>query len=321
MGRVLALFTKCINSTLRFLRKYIKLLIPAVLLICLIIFVSFDYFLQIRILSLRVSEPPFASLPLAQYPVLDKTGIPDISAQAAIIMDRDSKVVLYAKNADLRFSPASTTKIMTAYTALQYFDLSNILTVKREIDTQGSGLNLFKGEKMDVKNLLAGALIYSANDAAFTISQNYPGGDDGFVAKMNENARLLHLSETHFGDPAGLLDSEDYTTARELVRLASIAMQNAVFAKIVATPYATIISADGQYKYFIKNRNTLLGSYGVNGIKTGYTDEAGEVLVTSTILRGRTYYIVVMKSQDRFADTWQLLNLLVNNTTFVSMHP
>ncbi|SRR5260221_5561359 len=297
--------------------KKIHLLLVGILLVIAII--CSDVLIRHYTSDNALLDTTFASPHTAQYPVVDAKYIPDISAQSAIVVDGDSKVVVYSKNPDIRFSPASTTKIMTALTALDYFKPSDILTVKHAIDTQGSGLALYIGEKMTLESLLYAMFLPSANDAAYAVADNFSAGVDGFIAQMNGKAKKLHLDNTQFGDPDGLFDDQDYTTAHDLAFLGAEFMKNPLLRTIVATKIKTITSLQGD-SYDIKNRNVLLGTYGVNGIKTGYTDEAGEVLVTSTTLNGHTFIIVVMKSNDRFGDTQKLLQF-VEQVTFVSMHP
>lgn len=234
-------------------------------------------------------------------------------------MDADSQVVLYSKNPDLRFSTASTTKIMTALTALQQFKLNDILTVK-DASSEGVVLGLKTGEQITFENLLYGLLLPSANDVAKTIAQNYSKGERGFVNLMNENAAKFNLYNTHYEDPAGLLDEGDYTTPLDLARLASIAIQNSTFAGIVSTKQKTFIDLSGN-TYTVKNLNKLLGVDGVDGIKTGYTEGAGQVLVTSKVEKDHTIIIVVMGSEDRFLDTEKLLTMISGNVTYLPIHP
>jgi D-alanyl-D-alanine carboxypeptidase (penicillin-binding protein 5/6) len=137
---------------------------------------------------------------------------------------------------------------------------------------------------------------------------------------MNEKAVNLKLYNTHYLDPAGLLDTGDYTTPFDLARLASFAVSNETIKKIVATKETTIYDLNG-FPYQISNLNKLLGVDDVNGVKTGYTEEAGQVLVTSKNEKGKTIIIVVMGSEDRFADTLKLLDLVSNNLTYLSIHP
>ena len=234
-------------------------------------------------------------------------------------MDNDSKVILFAKNPKLLFSMASTTKIMTALVAMDYYSLDDVLTVK----TTGAGgitIGLKKGQRILFKDLLHAMLLPSSNDAALTLAQNYSGGEKAFINKMNEYARLLHLFNTSFADPAGLLDGEDYTTPLDLARLASIALKNKMFAQIVATKHKIISDVDG-FNYSIFNLNKLLGIDGINGVKTGFTDEAGEVLVTSKKTRdGHMLIAVVMNSEDRFLDTKILLNYVSGNIKYLDTH-
>lgn len=255
-----------------------------------------------------------------KLPVIKTGFIPKISSDGAIIMDADSKVVLYSKNPDLRFSTASTTKIMTALVALDYFKNEDILEVK-EATSEGSVLGLFQGERMTFENLLYALLLPSANDAALTIAQNYPGGENAFVSKMNEKAKTLLLYNTHYSDPAGLIDAGDYTTPFDLARLSSFAIKNETFKRIVGTKKITISDLNQTEVYELNNLNELLGKDGVNGIKTGYTEEAGQVLVTSKVEKNKTIIIIVMGSPDRFLDTQKLLDLVSSNLSYLSIHP
>jgi len=267
----------------------------------------------------KVLQPPFVVLEEAQLPIIKTEFVPNISAQGAIIMDADSKVVLYSKNPDLRFSTASTAKIMTALTAVDYFKPEDILTVQNATD-EGSVLGLTQGERFTFENLLYAMLLPSANDAALAISQNYPGGEVAFVEKMNAKAKFLNLYNTSYADPAGLVDAGDYTTPFDLARLASFAVKNPEIKKIVGTKEIVVSDTYGNV-FPLENLNKLLGVDGVNGVKTGFTGEAGEVLVTSKLEKGKTIIIVVMGSVDRFSDTEKLLDLVSNNLSYLSIHP
>jgi len=251
-----------------------------------------------------------------QYPVLKNSNQPFISAQGAIAMDRDSQVILFNKNPNIRFSPASTTKIMSALVALEYFKRDDILTVN-DYYSEGAVLKLNKNEQFRFEDLLYAMMLPSANDAAKTIAANYPGGEKAFVLRMNAKAKELGLKNTNFADPAGLMDTMDYTTPLELARLSSFAMQNPEFKRIVSTKKKTIANTDGKI-YELDNLNILLDLPGVNGIKTGFTQEAGQVLVTSKMIPGTDNEIifVLMQSEDRFGDTEILLNYLDNNLSY-----
>lgn len=254
------------------------------------------------------------------YPKVIYPYEPYISAQGAVVIDKSSQVVLYEKNSKLRFSPASTTKIMTAIVALENYNLDDTLTVYKS-NVEGTNQKLMLNEKIKLEDLLYAMMLPSSNDAAQAIADNFPGGESAFVAMMNKKAKELYLDNTHFAEPIGLLDREDYTTSIELARLTSYALENPEFAKIVATKIKTITTESGN-KYTFPNINIMLNYPGVNGVKTGYTEGAGQVLVTSQkINNGKDLIFVVMQSQDRFRDTEYLLNYLNNNITFLSSRP
>ncbi len=298
----------------------IYFLLPVFLFSGFLIIFILNQLLKIWIEKNYVLSQPVNTSKSFEYPVIKQTFIPKISATGAIIMDADSKIVLYSKNPDLRFSPASTTKLMTSLVALDYFKPQDILTVKIA-SREGSIIGLKVGEKLTLENLIYAMLLPSANDAAYVIAQNHPQGYAKFIDSMNKKANELVLLNTHFGDPAGLLDNQNYTTAFDLARLASFAVANPLIKKIVATREKYITDATGNFIYRLENLNELLGIDGVNGVKTGYTEEAGQVLVTSKIEKGRTIIIVIMGSEDRFLDTQKLLELVDNNLSFLSIHP
>jgi len=251
------------------------------------------------------------------YPFAQELPLLPLSAKAAIITDANSQVVIFAKNAQLRFSMASTVKIMTALTALDYYKDTSLLTIKSS-GVEGSVLGLPLGDRFYFKDLLYAMLLPSANDAATAIADNYPGGKQAFVAKMNQKAQALHLNDMHFVDPTGLEDDGDYTTATDMARLAAIAIQNKEFARVTGTKQIEITNVSKSHGYSLANLNKLLGTDGVTGIKTGTTAGAGEVLVTSSVAAGHTFIIVVMNSQDRFADTGVLLNFIAQKVQFIS---
>ncbi|MDP2637719.1 MAG: hypothetical protein Q8P26_01510 [Candidatus Levybacteria bacterium] len=265
------------------------------------------------------------NLGYSSYPAFKQPINPDISAKAAIIMDNDSKVVLFSKNPNLSFSMASTTKIMTALVSLDYYKMKDILTIETD-NVEGVNVGFKRGEKLFFEDILYATLLPSGNEAALALAENYPGGTDVFVQKMNEKAKSLKLLNTNFADSIGLEDSRDYTTPLDLARLASFAMENKIFAQIVSTKTKEITDITGERKYTLNNLNKLLGVSGVNGIKTGYTEEAGQVLVTSKIEvdgdnKKHTLIIAVMGSEDRFWDTSKLLYAVSDNINYLSVHP
>lgn len=291
------------------------ILIPLIFFLMLLFIILLNRQIEDRIAQQEiVSEENIVTM--YPYPLVSQLMVPELSAKAAIVTDADSQVVLYSKNPQVRFSMASTTKIMTALTALDYFPLDTVMTVKSS-GIEGSGLGLQIGEQFTFADLLYAMMLPSANDAAVTIADNYPGGQESFVEKMNEKAQSLHLADTHFIDPTGLEDDGDYTTVTDMARLASYAIKNKTLAGVIATKEKTISNLAGTIVYPLSNLNKLLGTSGVTGIKTGTTEGAGEVLVTSAVIKGHTYIIVVMNSLNRFQDTRALFSFIEDQVQYV----
>ncbi len=253
---------------------------------------------------------------ISEYPILSDYSVPDISADAGLIMDAETRTVLFAKNEKLRFSMASVAKIMTSLVGLESFKPETILTVFNPV-VEGSRMGFREGDKFTFRDMLVAMMLPSSNEAAYAIAENYPGGLDLFVNRMNEKAKEMNLINTHFSDPAGLDDDNNYSTVYDLAQLAGYALKNDTLAEIFATKNEVIFEKEKGRKFSFVNLNKLLGIEGVNGVKTGTTEGAGEVLVTSKTDNGRTYIVVVMKSKQRFVDTQELLALLSDNLKFI----
>lgn len=234
---------------------------------------------------------------------------PDLltSSKALAVYDVNSNIFLLSKNENLRFSPASTAKIMSLLVALEYYPSDRVFTADYPAVTrEGSKMGLFLGEKIAFLDLLYGVMLPSGNDAVYLLAENYPGGEKAFVSKMNEKAVELGLDNTYFVDPAGY-DDENYTSAYDLSRLGAYALTNATFAQVVKTQKITIYNVEKTIPHKLQNLNELLAIPGVTGIKTGFTNEAEGVLTTSFSYNNHSYVIVVLRSQDRFQDTLELI--------------
>lgn len=175
-------------------------------------------------------------------------------------------------------------------------------------------MGLYVGEQMTFENLLNGLLVYSANDAAETLAQDFPGGYDAFINAMNAKAKDLNMTNSHFDNPVGLDAGDQYTTARDLVEASEVAMRNPEFAKIVGTESVVCTDVTGKSKYSLKNINELLGVVpGVAGIKTGWTENSKENLVTYINRNGHDVIIAVLGSEDRFGETKTLIDWIFTN--------
>jgi D-alanyl-D-alanine carboxypeptidase (penicillin-binding protein 5/6) len=247
-------------------------------------------------------------------PVLNgTTSFPVLSAQAALAVDLDSGISLYEKDPDKSLLPASTTKIMTALVALDNYSEDQVLGVSDE-KAEGQTMGLKKGEQIRVRDLLYGLLVYSANDAAEVLAKSFQGGRDAFIAAMNEKAKELSLTNTKFTNPSGLDGNGHVSTARDLVRISEVAMDNPEFAKIVGTKTQVVRSIDGKISHYLTNINELLGKIpGVLGVKTGWTENARENLVTYVDRDNHKVMIAVLGSQDRFGETKELIDWIYSN--------
>ena len=183
-------------------------------------------------------------------------------------------------------------------------------------------MDLVEGEKITVENLLYGVLVHSANDAAYTLAENYPGGFSEFIKAMNQKAKELNLENTHFVNPAGFDDNKQYTTAKDLARLSIFALENPLIAKMVGTVAITVSDVDYRYFHALTNVNELLGKVsGVAGVKTGWTKNAKENLINLTKKNGHEVLTVVLGSEERFAETEILTNWIFKNYEWKDFNP
>lgn len=275
--------------------------------------------LEPKLPQVRASE--FDNFKMAPYP--QKIGdeqLPGLTAESVVISDFESAVPMLELNPTERLKPASITKLMTALVAIDYFNLDQILTVQRLSPIKDEAdMGLVVGDKITVKNLLYGLLVPSGNDAAYTLADNFPGGIENFIFAMNQKAKNLHMVNSHFENPSGFDSEAHFTTAHDLTILAREALQNDLISKIVNTPRITISDSDGTKNYPVRNVNQLLGFvYGVDGVKTGFTDEAGQCLITSVSRNNHRIIIVLLKSQDRFTESARLIEWTFRNFRWIN---
>jgi serine-type D-Ala-D-Ala carboxypeptidase (penicillin-binding protein 5/6) len=229
---------------------------------------------------------------------------PIITARAALVADVSSGKTLFNLNSDLRLAPASTTKLMTALVAVDYYEPEEVLTVPPHCTTvDGQKAGLYSGESVLVFDLLNTLLITSAGDSACVLATTRVSYDD-FVEFMNHKAVELGMNDTHFTNPIGFdgVDSTHYSTANDLYKLAVRSMEKELISESVKlTEYAFNSRT-------VYNTNRLLWEIPeTSGIKTGTTAEAGEVLIYSFQDDEKNIIIIVMGSLNRFSDTRALL--------------
>jgi len=221
--------------------------------------------------------------------------IPRISAGAAIVLDTVTGRVLYEKNAYTRSSIASTTKIMTAIVAIENGNYDeDVLVSKRAAAISGSTINLKAGKTYKLGNLLNAMMIRSGNDAAIAVAEHVGGSVEAFAEMMNRKAAEIGATNTNFVTPHGLDDPQHYSTPYDLALITQYALKNEKFCKIVGTKSSTFEGNN------INNTNEMLSLYpGADGVKTGYTGQAGRCLVTSVTKNGWRIISVVLNCASR----------------------
>ncbi len=234
----------------------------------------------------------------------------DVSAASAIVLEASTGRVLYEKDAHEKMPMASTTKVMTALVALEYGNPGDVVTVSKNASgVEGSSIWLSVGEKMTLSDMLYGLMLASGNDAAVAIAEHVGGSLDGFVALMNKKAQEIGAYDTHFANPNGLPAEDHYTTAYDLALVCAYAMQNEYFSEIVKTQYKTLPWEGHEWDRVVKNKNKILWNYeGGNGIKTGYTKEAGRCLTAAAQRDGMQLVSVVLCAPNMFNDCMTLMD-------------
>jgi D-alanyl-D-alanine carboxypeptidase (penicillin-binding protein 5/6) len=232
---------------------------------------------------------------------------PHPSSARAVLVATSAGEVLYAQNAQRELPMASITKLMTAIVVLERKKPRDVITVRETAAAIGeSSVHLQVGEKLRVRDLLAAALIQSANDAAFALADGTAGSIPAFVRLMNAKARQLGLGHTHFVRPDGLDMPGHYSTARDILKLARVAMKKPLVRHLVAMRSASISGGRRLFTW-----NDLLGHYpGLIGVKTGHTDDAGWCEVAAARRDGVTIYTVVLGSPSRTQRNSDLARLL-----------
>ena len=226
-----------------------------------------------------------------------------ITARKAIVMDATTGRCLYEKDADSRSLIASTTKIMTALVVCEQCNVLDRVRIPKEaVGIEGSSIYLKEGEVLTLQELLYGMMLHSGNDAATALAIYCGGTVEGFAELMNDKARLLGMTNSHFVNPHGLDAPEHYSTARDLAILAAYAMKNPIFAKTVSTKTVTMGARS------LRNHNKLLWRVeGADGVKTGFTKAAGRLLVSSAQRQGRRLVAVTIDDGNDWADHAELL--------------
>lgn len=257
------------------------------------------------VLAFAALVPPPGGFP----PSAPSPEAPELTAKTWVLYDATADVVLAGDGIDVERPMASVTKVMTALVVRDNVDLDTRTRISKTAAAVGeSEIGLVAGEVWEVEELLEAMLIRSGNDAAVALAELVGGSVDGFADMMNAKAAALGLEHSSFRNPHGLDHPEHYSSAMDLVRIADVALEDPILARIVRTRLIRFKADPAGIERTARNTNRLLGVFpGVVGMKTGFTGRAGRVLI-SVLQRGdHTLIGVVMGSDDHFADSRELL--------------
>ena len=260
--------------------------------------------------AVAVPVPPDLHLPV---PTAEYRPVPSVTAASWIVFDATDGVVLASRNPDEPRPMASTTKMMTALIALEESDPETVVTVSnRAADIGEAEIGLIAGEQLPIGDLIDSMIVRSANDAAVAVAEAIGGDVETFVELMNDRAAELGLTRTTFVNPHGLDAEGHVSTARDLLRLGLAAMANPAFRGAAVETEVSLPPAPDGTPRVAPATNELIQSYeGAIGVKTGFTFQAGLVLVAAAERDGRAIYAVVMGSEGvgaHFADAAALLD-------------
>jgi len=248
----------------------------------------------------------------------------EIIAQSAILMDKVTGRVLWEKNADEKRAMASTTKIMTCILALESGMLNHEITVSHKAEIAPKvKLYIKEGESYLVEDLLYALMLESSNDVAICIAEGIGGTAEDFCNQMTEKAKEIGAINTCFKTPNGLDAQGHYTTAYDLALITKYALDNPEFVKIINTPAYTFTEKTTNKSFSVDNKNAFLNMYkGANGVKTGYTGQAGYCFVGSVKQDEMELIVVVLASgwpnnkTYRWRDTIALMNYGFDHYTY-----
>lgn len=245
--------------------------------------------------------------------------VPQISSEGAVLMDADTSALLYSKNSETKYYPASITKLMTALLVAERTNLSDTVIFSKAATTNLEAgavtLNMAEGDKLTVEQCLYGLMLKSANDVANGLAEHVSGSVSSFAQLMNAKAKELGCTNTNFVNPNGLNNSNHYTTPHDMALIAKAAFQNSVVRKVCSTVRYQIPATKKAGARTVTMGHKMINSSdsryypGVVGGKTGFTSLAGNTLVTYAEKNGSRLIVVIMKSKStHYGDTKALLD-------------
>jgi len=264
-------------------------------------------------LDQSISKNQISQFQIPSTPVIKLVTKPETTAQNYILVDVVTNKILTSKNSEDKVYPASTTKLVTALTALNIYPLDEVITIDEEY-SEGQNMGLKLNEKITVKSLVSALLVYSANDAAYTLAKHHPQGLNGFVKQMNLLVQKYNLKNTNFVNVDGLQNENHYSTVYDLSQIGRIAVQNNILKDTVKNQQLTVSNIDGSIQHYLTSTDELLKTTPeIEGLKTGWTPEAKGCFVGLINLNGHYLISVVAQSDDRFQDTKNILDWAKQN--------
>jgi D-alanyl-D-alanine carboxypeptidase (penicillin-binding protein 5/6) len=259
-----------------------------------------------------VSETIPTTLP--PLPVRVGSSTLSISATNAYAIDTTTGTVLYAKNADSPHAIASITKLATAIVILSRHKITDTVTIPKlqTYQTADQTMGLVPGESYKLGDLIQALLVFSADDAADALAIWDAGSTDKFAVEMNAKMAEWGITDAHFSNPSGLVDTGNAVSADAVSKIASLAIENPFIKNTVDQPTANFASSAGRV-FSLPTTDDLLASGQFYGIKTGYTQAAGECFVGLTRIKGHEVITVIIGSGDRFGDTLALTSWIGSN--------
>lgn len=233
---------------------------------------------------------------------------PQVAAAYLVELDGDA---IWARQPERRLPPASLTKLMTALLVLEQGHPDDAVTVATSATHEtGTRLGLKSGERFRLQDLLAAALITSANDACHALADHLAGDESKFVARMNRRAKALGMRDTHFANACGHDEAGHYSSVHNLSLLAHALLKYPSLLEITSQKSLRIATLDGQRSYSLENKNALIGRYdGALGLKTGFTPNAGKCLVAYVRRGAHSVLLILLHGQDRWWDAVDILDL------------
>ena len=265
---------------------------------------------------------------ISNYTVPSQNNL-SLYSEAGILIDSKTGKVLYGKNENVKMFPASTTKILTAIITIENCNLSDKVTASREaiisIPPGYSNAEIQPNDTISVQDLLNVFLIHSANEAGYILAEHISGSIENFANLMNEKAKEIGCTNTHFTNPSGIHNENHYSTAYDMSLIAQYCMKNETFRKIVSTPYITFSPSEGKQLKFYNTNDLIINTskyyykYAI-GIKTGYTSQAKNCLISASSKDGLELIAVILGaahseevSSTRYVDTINLFNYGFDN--------